>query len=84
MQGYPQAERRFLHPRLQSPSIRTTGRCKVISVTLSDGETVEFNRDHFVMRETPEGYAVTPKPGHEAGFLRLFFPWAEIRQIKES
>lgn len=48
-------------------------------------ETVEYDSDAVVIRERPEGIVIEPKKTweNELGFLRLFYPWAEVRQIKE-
>lgn len=48
-------------------------------------EEVDYDAATVVVQHKPEGVVITPKVGKEntLGFLRLFYPWAEIRQIRE-
>jgi hypothetical protein len=48
-------------------------------------EAVEYDADSVVIRRLPEGVTISGKPGREntLGFISLFHPWVEVRQIKE-
>ena len=57
---------------------------KLVRIVTAD-ETVEFESANVTVRHKPEGVSITPRHTHEntLGFLTLFFPWSEVRQIKE-
>jgi hypothetical protein len=57
---------------------------RIVRVVTAD-EMVEFESTEIVVRHTQEGVKLTPSNiGDNAlGFTVLFFPWGEVRQIKE-
>lgn len=63
---------------------------KIVRVVTSnpesrEAETVEYDADAVTIRHKPEGVSIEPRhtTENEIGFLRLFYPWREVRQIKE-
>ena len=48
-------------------------------------EALEYDANTVGIRHTPEGISIAHKPGHQntLGFISLFYPWSEVRQIKE-
>ena len=57
---------------------------KIVRLVTAD-ESVEFESNDVVIRHREEGVSIEPSKVGEntVGFLRLFFPWSEVRQIKE-
>jgi hypothetical protein len=57
---------------------------RIVRVVTAD-EMVEFESAEVVVRHTQEGVKLTPSAMSEnaLGFTVLFFPWGEVRQIKE-
>lgn len=54
----------------------------LVQIWLAD-EEVTFSRDDVLIREKEHGIAIDAKPGKELGYRRQFFPWSEIRRVKE-
>lgn len=71
---------RELHPSRMGAVIG-----KYVSLVFEDEEAVTFERDDVVIREKEHGVEITPSPRKEnnLGFHRAFWPWREIRSIKE-
>jgi len=57
---------------------------KILRV-VTPNESVEFESANVVVRHKTEGVQITPSRlgENELGFLTLFYPWGEIKQIKE-
>ena len=58
----------------------------LVRITLEDGDVVNFDTENVWVDENDRGVTVRPrnKDDNKVGFLRLFFPWREIRQLKEE
>lgn len=54
----------------------------ILRIDLAD-ESLEFNKEDITITEREHGISILPKQGKEIGFLRLFYPWSEIRRLQE-
>lgn len=45
---------------------------------------MSFDKDDITVTEREHGISIMPKQGKATGFLRVFYPWGEVRRVREE
>ena len=56
---------------------------RVLHIDLPE-ETVSFDKDDITVTEREHGISIIPKQDKATGFLRVFYPWGEVRRVREE